>query len=90
MFLVDSIAWGDSKALLSHVMNLKQKDLLLHYRSTLDDEQSRHFYHLLDRVKLGEPAEYVVGRAHFWNYEFLVTLETLIPRPDSEVRMISM
>src|SRR5215208_8544872 len=39
---------------------------------------------LVQRAAEEEPIEYLTGRAHFFNLEFEVTRDVLIPRPDTE------
>jgi release factor glutamine methyltransferase len=43
------------------------------------------FRHLLARRQQGEPVAYVIGRREFYGHEFLVSADTLIPRPDTEL-----
>src|SRR3712207_4192893 len=39
---------------------------------------------LVQRAAEEEPIAYLTGRAHFFNLEFEVTRDVLIPRPDTE------
>jgi release factor glutamine methyltransferase len=43
------------------------------------------FRHLLERRLRGEPMAYVLGRREFWSLDLLVTPDTLIPRPETEL-----
>jgi release factor glutamine methyltransferase len=45
----------------------------------------RSFHHLLARRASGEPVAYLLGRREFYGHEFLVSPDTLIPRPDTEL-----
>lgn len=46
------------------------------------DHQLKTFF---DKVKLGEPLEYITGRSYFYKAEFLVDKNVLIPRNETEV-----
>ncbi len=39
---------------------------------------------ILQRLKVGEPVQYLVGKAHFYGYTFQVDPAVLIPRPETE------
>ncbi len=39
---------------------------------------------MVQRLKVGEPVQYLVGKAHFFGYDFKVTPDVLIPRPETE------
>ena len=34
---------------------------------------------------MGEPIAYLTNKKYFWNSEFYITNDTLIPRPDTEL-----
>ena len=44
-----------------------------------------YFQHLIHQRSLGKPIAYLVGKKSFWNYEFDVNNDVLIPRPDTEI-----
>jgi release factor glutamine methyltransferase len=47
------------------------------------------FAAMLDRRLSGEPVAYITGKRAFWNIELLVGPGALIPRPDSEVLIVT-
>ena len=47
------------------------------------------FAAMLDRRLAGEPVAYITGRRAFWNIELTVGPGALIPRPDSEVLIVT-
>ena len=51
----------------------------------LDQGQQRSIERLIEQRAAGTPIAYLIGRQSFWEHEFLVTPETLIPRPDTEL-----
>lgn len=55
------------------------------------DKEVLNYNHLLeniDRVKLGEPIQYVLGYAYFLNEKYIVNKDVLIPRQESEQLVI--
>ena len=47
------------------------------------------FAAMIDRRLAGEPVAYITGKRAFWNIELLVGPGALIPRPDSEVLIVT-
>ena len=43
------------------------------------------FNELIVKRSLGKPIAYLIGKKYFWKYEFCVSKDTLIPRPDTEI-----
>lgn len=43
------------------------------------------FKNVLERRKKHEPIQYILGKAFFFNSEFIVTPDVLIPRPETEI-----
>jgi release factor glutamine methyltransferase len=67
--------------LLEHHMAMKRVDVTL----LVDDEQlSPNLLADLDRLKNGEPIQYIFGYGPFYGREFIVTPDTLIPRNETE------
>lgn len=49
------------------------------------DADLSKFQEVLERRKKREPIQYILGRAFFFNSEFIVTPAVLIPRPETEI-----
>lgn len=73
-----------AELLLAHVLGLPRIRLYTDYERILSDEQRGGLRELVGRASEHEPIAYLTGRAHFFNLEFEVTRQTLIPRPDTE------
>jgi release factor glutamine methyltransferase len=73
-----------AELLLAHVLNVPRIKLYTDYERVLNDEQLAEFRPLVQRAGEQEPIAYLTGKAHFFNLEFEVTRDVLIPRPDSE------
>ncbi len=75
----------EAELLLCHVLGKPLSYLRTHDDTVLSAEQQQRFRALLDKRKLGEPIAYLLGEREFWSLPFLVTPDTLIPRPETEL-----
>ena len=74
----------DTEVLLSHVLGWRRARLLAHTGAPLDSDSRERFATLVARRRTGVPIAYLTGRREFWSMEFLVTPDTLVPRPETE------
>lgn len=75
----------DAQVLLCHVLGVERVYLLAHPEQTLTDEQVIQFAMLVKRHADGEPIAYILGTKEFYDLEFIVTPDVLIPRPETEL-----
>src|SRR5687767_13501873 len=73
-----------AELLLAHVLGVPRIRLYTDYERPLADEQLATMRALVQRASEEEPIAYLTGRAHFFNLEFEVNRDVLIPRPDTE------
>lgn len=73
-----------AELLLSHVLGVPRIKLYTDYDRPLDERLLSTYRELVRRAVEQEPIAYLTGRAHFFNLEFDVTRDVLIPRPDTE------
>lgn len=73
-----------AELLLSHVLGVPRIKLYTDYDRELGAAQLVQYRELVRRAAEDEPIAYLTGRAHFFNLEFEVTRDVLIPRPDTE------
>ena len=73
-----------AEILLSFSLNIKRLDLYLEFDRPLHSDELKKFRSLIQRRIQGEPVAYITGSKGFWDSEFSVTPEVLIPRPDTE------
>ena len=75
----------DSEILLSEVLKKDRKYIILNLDQCLDNEHYDKFKKLISQRLSGKPIAYLVGKKDFWKYEFDVSSNVLIPRPDTEI-----
>jgi release factor glutamine methyltransferase len=73
-----------SEMLLCHVLKAPRIKLYTDYDRVLSTGDLTAFRALVKRASEQEPIAYLTGRAPFFNLEFEVTPDVLIPRPDTE------
>jgi release factor glutamine methyltransferase len=73
-----------AELLLSHVLKVPRIKLYTDYERALSEKDLARFRELVRRAGEQEPIAYLTGTAHFFNLEFEVTRDVLIPRPDTE------
>jgi release factor glutamine methyltransferase len=73
-----------AELLLAHVLNVPRIKLYTDFERVLDDRSLTQYRELVRRAVEQEPIAYLTGKAHFFNLEFSVTRDVLIPRPDTE------
>ena len=76
---------ADAELLLAQAIGQLRSWLYAHSDATLTDEQTRSFRSLLERRRRGEPVAQILGVREFWSLELMVTQDTLIPRPETEL-----
>jgi release factor glutamine methyltransferase len=75
----------DAQLLLCEVLGVERAYILARPEHVLTPEQADRFAALVDRAAAGEPIAYILGRRAFYDREFLVTPDVLIPRPETEL-----
>ncbi len=75
----------DSEILMAKTINKDRNYILLNPDIVLNRDNLNYFYNLIKQRSLGNPVAYLTNKKFFWNSEFFVTTDTLIPRPDTEL-----
>ena len=75
---------GEALLLLSFVLHRDKAGILAHPEYSLSDRERTLLEHYAERRKNGEPLSYITGEKEFFGLTFLVTRDTLIPRPETE------
>lgn len=80
-----SIAIGEARLLLRHVLGVGAAWLEAHREDALPRKAQDAFDALVERRGCGEPVAYLMGFREFYGREFSVTPAVLIPRPETEL-----
>ncbi|MDC2998308.1 peptide chain release factor N(5)-glutamine methyltransferase [Candidatus Pelagibacter sp.] len=75
----------DSEILMAKTISKDRNYILLNPTKILKKNELCNFYSLIRKRSLGNPVAYLTNKKFFWNSEFIVTRDTLIPRPDTEL-----
>jgi len=75
----------DAVVLLSFVLNKDKTFLFAHDKDFLEEETLEKFFSVVERRAAHEPLQYITGKQEFFNLEFEVTKDVLIPRPETEI-----
>ncbi len=74
----------DAELILAHALNKERVFLHAHPDYELTESEQRKAEEYLKRRQNHEPVAYILGSKEFYGREFLVTPDTLIPRPETE------
>ncbi|MFQ5984158.1 MAG: peptide chain release factor N(5)-glutamine methyltransferase [Alphaproteobacteria bacterium] len=77
-------AGRDAEVLLGHVLRAGREVLVGHPGRRLTRHETARLRALITRRGRREPVAYLLGLKEFWSHDFVVTPDTLVPRPDSE------
>ena len=75
----------DCELLLSNVLKIKRENMLVDLNKEINHQDFINFNKLINRRKKNEPVAYIVGYKEFWNKQYKVNSDVLIPRPDTEI-----
>tara|TARA_A100001011_G_scaffold384408_1_gene456985 strand:+ start:1180 stop:2031 length:852 start_codon:yes stop_codon:yes gene_type:complete len=75
----------DSEILMSKVINKERKFIVLNQNKYLKKNFYNCFKDLIDQRSKGKPIAHLIGKKDFWNFEFKVNKDVLVPRPDTEL-----
>lgn len=76
---------NESELLFTELLNCDRASLYLNRDSILNKEKLFSVSSALKRRIKGEPIQYIIGKTEFMGLEFKVTLDVLIPRPETEI-----
>ena len=75
----------DALVLLQHATGRSRIQILAFDETQIDEKMSADLIALLARRLKGEPIAYILGEKEFWSLPLNVSVDTLIPRPDTEI-----
>ncbi len=75
----------DSEILMSKAINKDRVFMILNSNQKLEKKSLNCFFDLIKKRSIGTPVSYLTGKKDFWNNEFQISKNVLIPRPDTEL-----
>lgn len=75
----------DAEVLLARALDVTRTYLAAHPEDELDDAARQRFLQAVSRRGQGTPLAYITGTREFWSLELMVSPETLVPRPETEL-----
>ena len=75
----------DAEILMAKALKKDRKYIILNNKEDLDDKNLNYFKTLIKERANFKPIAYLINKKYFWNNEFFVNKNTLIPRPDTEI-----
>ena len=75
----------EAEIVLAHVLKVTRTYLHAWSDKSVTELQQREYAELIARRLQGEPIAYLTGQREFWSLDLMVTPDTLIPRPETEL-----
>jgi len=75
----------DSELLLSKILDKNREEILINLEQKICQKNFLKYKQLIQRRSQCEPIAYIVKEKEFWSKNFLVSSDTLIPRPETEL-----
>ena len=79
-----NFALPDAETIIMQSLNITRNRLYTDTSIDIDDDDLTRINLIVTRRLRGEPLQYIFGKAFFYDREFAVTPDVLIPRPDTE------
>ena len=74
----------DIKLLVLHSLDI-DRNTLYRENPSVDKDQLNMIVDFIERRNLGEPLAYILGTKGFWNLDFFIDENVLVPRPETEL-----
>ncbi len=75
----------DAEILLSSILNCDRSYLYGHPERDIPDDYIEEFLKKVSLRAFGHPVAHLINNREFWSMDFMVSPDTLIPRPETEV-----
>ena len=75
----------DSEILMCKAINRNREFIISNLNTKIDKNSLKYFKDLVLQRACGKPISYITGTKNFWNFQFQINDNVLIPRPDTEI-----
>ncbi|MEG2172480.1 MAG: peptide chain release factor N(5)-glutamine methyltransferase [Desulfovibrionaceae bacterium] len=72
------------RVLVGYALGLSRLEMTMQPEREMTPDEQKTLHKLIHRRAAGEPVALIVGRKEFYGRDFIVTPDTLVPRPDTE------
>lgn len=76
---------GDARPLLAHALGIAPDRLTLSLHDPMSDPLLATFHAAINARLAHQPVAQIIGHRMFWRHNFIVTRDTLDPRPETEI-----
>ncbi len=70
--------------IFEYVLGFSKTDLIIKANTKLNEKAKNQIENIINRLKISEPLQYIIGKTEFYGLKFKVNKEVLIPRPETE------
>lgn len=74
---------GFTRIIIEHILKTEYYRALINFQGLTADEKSI-LESIIERLKIFEPIQYIIGETEFFGLPFMVNKDVLIPRPETE------
>ncbi len=75
----------DAQVLIAHIIGKPRTWVMAHLEYEITSKEQEYINSALNQLGTGEPFPYVLGKWEFFGFEFDITKNVLIPRPETEL-----
>ena len=75
----------DTEILMAKALGKDRKYIILNNNKDIHSKSLSYFKELIKERSSRKPIAHLINKKFFWNSEFFITSDTLIPRPDTEL-----
>lgn len=72
------------KLLCEDIIGIKPHQIIINAANKVSDSNLNLFFDAINRLKLNEPIQYIIGYSYFFGSKFKLSPSVLIPRPETE------
>jgi release factor glutamine methyltransferase len=80
-----TLADNEAVLIIEQSLGITKERLYLDGSIRINNDDIDRINTIVERRQSGEPLQYIFGKAYFYNREFFVNNDVLIPRPDTEI-----
>lgn len=82
---VNDIEFLNVKKIMKYVLDMSDGELIINKNKNITKKQYKSFLKYIERLKQGEPLQYIIHCQEFMGEKFYVDKNVLIPQPDTEI-----